>query len=106
MVTTPRATATRLEGCDGYEPFGVEVTQLPNGRQLLLGCFRDFGPKRRSPRAFRILIHTGFEHRELGCYLWQELNLQIRYALRYYAGDIDIVVPWTDEEGNAAAKSG
>ena len=105
MVTTPRATKTRLEGCDGYEPSGVEVTLLANGRQLLVGCFRDFGPKRRNPRAFRILIHSGFEHRELGRYLWQELNLQIRYALRNYAGDIDIVVPWADETGYSAAES-
>ena len=105
MVTTRGARAIRLEGCDGYEPSGVEVTKLPNGRQVLVGCFRDFGPQRRNPRAFRILIHSGFEHRQLGPYLWQELNLQIRYALRHYAGDIDIVVPWADETGYSAADS-
>ena len=78
----------------GHAPIRLEVLPLPDGRELLTGFFRTEGG-RGQLRPFRIVIHPRFHDPQLGVYLWQELNLQIRYALRHQTGEIDITVPQT-----------
>ena len=70
-----------LRGWDGYVPCGLTAVAVAGSRESLTGFFKDGGRLRRPDRPFRIVIHSGFEHPELGVYYWQELNLQVRYAL-------------------------
>jgi hypothetical protein len=96
MGSAALATSLSLQGDDeGYEPLNTVITALPNGQQLLTGLFKDTGRKSRRNRPFRIVIHDGFYRGELGVYLWKELNLQVRYALRHNTGEINIIVPMT-----------
>jgi hypothetical protein len=87
---TPRVG---LRGWDGYVPCDLNVIAVAANRELLTGFYKDAGPQHRPDRPFRIVIHSGFNHPELGFYYWQELNLQVRYALRHGQGEINITVP-------------
>ena len=91
------STTTRLRGVDGYRLVDCTVSVLPEGQEVHCGVFRDLGPKHRPDRPFRIVIHDCFRHRKMGRYYWQELNLQVQYALRYHSGPIDITVPLVRE---------
>jgi hypothetical protein len=76
----------------GWVATDLEIVPLPNDQELLKGRFKN--PELHHPhRPFRIVIHRGFHDPDTGFYLWQELKLQIRYALRHGTGDIDITVP-------------
>jgi hypothetical protein len=73
-----------LRGDEGYSAYELRIYRVPQGRELLLGVFKDDRLDRPRPdREFRIVIPAGFKE-------WVRLNRYTYKALQAGSGAVSI----------------